>query len=238
MGIQWKTYDAEKSFTEQAAPPLPPEARYNVTLTNVEYKNSDKGSRITFEETIDSGPIKGHQIEEGFWFPNSGKQDYAIATMNAIFLAAGYTPTLPDGDTEPATLAAAFPINVIRWSVECVHKYQITAWAERKDYKDPGMYDTEEGCYIEDESGWCQADKETYEAWTGPKRYLRAKLYMDVDKAAFDRWTGKKYSELVPRRGGYTDMTIIYGPVNGETERKTFTPQEEFVADNESDLPF
>lgn len=230
MPIKWRTFDQEKDFVEQANPDMPPEDRYDVTVTNVTQREvKGKGGRITCEQTIDNGPHRPFCFEKEFWFSDTGKQDYVVAEMNAMFLAAKFSPVLPDdGDVTVKQLAMAIPLNELRFNVECIHRYQVKVWVDKNSYKS-----------VNDDPEHGYTDRGVEKTDT-----LKYKKYLDVEKDAFDAWKamkGEGFASLEPRRGSYVEMGLIYQPPVKDSERSSTKKEGERTATGDygdDDLPF
>lgn len=227
--IKWRTFNNEQSFAEQASPAMPPEGKYDITVTNVvQAEVKKKGSSLTCECTIDNGKHRPYCFEKRFWFSDTAKQDYSVAELNALLGAAGFTPELPkEADVTIKQLAIAIPINELRLNIDCVHKYQVKIWVDKNSHKsasdDPGH-------------GYTQRGSEQTDT-------LKFKKYIDVEKAAYDTWLakgGSGFASMEPRRGGYVEMALIYQPAVKDSERSVGKDNGETPGyqEGDDDLPF
>jgi len=228
--IKWRPFDKEKSFTEQASPDVPPEAGYDVTVTNVTpFTKKGSGCKVTCELTIDNGQYRPYCFDKGFWFPESGKQDYSVAELNALFFAADFSPVLPGGNVTPKQLALAIPTNQLRFHVDCVRSYQIVAYLDKNTYK--SAKDDPDGGYLK--KGIEKTDT------------LKYKKYLNVTEEESAQWGeagGDIFVQLEPRRGSYVEMGLIYQPAKNSSERNVSKGSNAKMADAEfsedDKLPF
>ena len=199
--INAQAYDPQQDFVEQATH-VPDEARYDLTLTNVEYYDrSPKTTIITFEWTIDNGPEKSYVVPDKVFFSKSGKQDYANAIVNAMCFASGIAA--PTGALSAKDYALYWPVNKMRLSADCVYEYEISAWLDKNSYK---------SATDDQENGWTKRGLEETET-------LKYKKTLRVEKDDFDAWSGEKYRNLVVRRGGYVELPLIYQPPENDSQR-------------------
>jgi|SRR5690606_28252375 len=160
---------------------LPEAGRHDVVITGATGKRAKSGNpMLILQYTIDNGEDAGQKIEDVFVF-SEGTQNLVWPRLKCVCLAAGISWAEASSIEQ---LAAQFPIDSARLSVDVVHEYSVKGWTDT-----PKAWNAEKHSPSRTED--C-----TYENW------------ITVTKEEADAWPTDPFVKAVVRDG--FDFSVIY----------------------------